>query len=223
MSVKLHLFELGVEASRNYIVDESPGYICPLCLKIFHDPGPLTLEHVPPRSVGGNVLCLLCKSCNNEAGYSADAALHERVEAAQVLRTGQSGRFLKLKIEELSLNGTIERNDDVSQVKLAIEHNNPDKVEEFRSRVRNLEPGGQLQVWYPHRFNDHFAMVAFLKVAYLFAFAKFGYGYIVRPCLDPVRLQIREPKKRLYGNGGYDEAVTSMKLCSICLIAPSTV
>ena len=196
MPLKQRLFGLGFEAGRKFIADEDPGYICPICLGIFRDREALTLEHVPPEAVGGKALCLLCKPCNNGSGHSTDAALHERAEAAQVLRTGQSRRFLKLKIEELALNGTIERKDDGSEVQLATGRNDPAKVEEFLRRMRNSEPGAQLQVWYPNRFNDHFAMVGYLKVAYLYAFAKFGYGYILRPCLDSVRLQIREPSKK---------------------------
>jgi hypothetical protein len=195
MSLKQRLFQLGFEAGRKYIDNEDPGYVCPICLGIFRDPKALTLEHVPPAAVGGKVLCLLCKPCNNRSGHSMDAALHERAEAAQVLRTGKTGRFLKLKIDKLALNGTIKRKGDGLEVQVAAGQNDPARVEEFQHR-RNSEPGAQIQVWYPHRFNDHSFMVGYLKVAYLYAFAKFGYGYILGPCLESVRLQIREPDKK---------------------------
>lgn len=39
-------FEIGLNASRNYIVDEAPGYICPTCLKIIRDVADLSEEHV---------------------------------------------------------------------------------------------------------------------------------------------------------------------------------
>lgn len=196
MSLKQRLFRVGFEAGRKYIVDEDPGYICPICLGIFRDPEALTLEHVPPAATGGKVLCLLCKPCNNRSGHSTDAALHERAEAAHVLRTGNTGRFLKLKIDDLALNARIVDKGDGSEVRVAAGQNDPAKEEKFLHRMRNSKPGAQLQVWYPHRFNDHFFMVGHLKVAYLYAFAKFGYGYILGPCLNSVRLQIREPGKK---------------------------
>jgi len=125
-----------------------------------------------------------------------DAALHERAEAAQALRTGITGRFLKLKIDDLALNARIVRDGDGLEVQVAAGQNDPAKVEEFQHRRRNSEPGAQIQLWYPHRFNDHFLMVGHLKIAYLYAFAKFGYGYILGPCLESVRSQIREPEKK---------------------------
>lgn len=37
---------------------------CPICLV----PSPLSREHVPPHSIGGNVWTLTCERCNNEFG-----------------------------------------------------------------------------------------------------------------------------------------------------------
>src|SRR4051812_45260602 len=48
-------------------------YVCPQCSRAFHHsaivmkPPALTLEHVPPESVGGNTLVLTCKECNEKA------------------------------------------------------------------------------------------------------------------------------------------------------------
>lgn len=66
--------------------EKTTGYICPLCFKIFDKNGLskeyddyLTLEDVPPKTLGGNVKLLTCKVCNNEQGSSLDKHLKEQL------------------------------------------------------------------------------------------------------------------------------------------------
>lgn len=65
------------------------AYLCPLCLKngiIFergvgigmHDE--FSLDHYPPKSVGGFQTMLVCKKCNNEAGKHYDFSLKEKIQ-----------------------------------------------------------------------------------------------------------------------------------------------
>ena len=58
---------------------------CPLCFTRFTSAEAssgrtVTLEHVPPKALGGRVLCLTCKSCNAKAGGKVDqlAAMNVR-------------------------------------------------------------------------------------------------------------------------------------------------
>jgi hypothetical protein len=56
---------------------------CPICLT----PAPTSREHVPPHSVGGNVLTLTCERCNNEFGSRYEPHLQTWYE-------GSTGRVL---------------------------------------------------------------------------------------------------------------------------------
>ena len=52
---------------------------CPICLTSFTEEEAkagetVTLEHVPPKALGGSVLCLTCAPCNAGAGGSLDQA-----------------------------------------------------------------------------------------------------------------------------------------------------
>lgn len=197
MAEKLTMYNAGLRAANRHIVDEEPGYICPLCLDIVRSPSALTQEHVPPRAVGGKVLCLLCKNCNNRAGQSVDAAMAERVAAKKILTEGTTRKFVDLRIDDLSVKAAFRREGTQGELRIAKNHNSPANLDEFNRRIRAPQPATTLQVWYPHQFNDHFAMVGYLKAAYLYAFAKFGYSYVLRDCMDLVREQILAPKRKV--------------------------
>lgn len=53
---------------------------CPICLAPFTEPGVrtgdgATLEHAPPKAVGGREVCLTCRSCNALASATSDQAI----------------------------------------------------------------------------------------------------------------------------------------------------
>lgn len=196
MDGKLTMFKTGLKASTRYIVDEDPGYICPLCLDIVRNPRKLSREHVPPRAIGGKVLCLLCKTCNSGAGHSVDAAMAERIAAKKVLRQGTTNKFVDLNLPDLSVKSELFVTGNHGEFTVSKKHNNPKNFKEFHNRIRNPDLGSKIEVVYPHQFNEHYVMVGYLKAAYLYAFAKFGYGYILRECMDLVRSQIQMPSKK---------------------------
>lgn len=186
-------FDIGLRASRRYIVDEEPGYICPTCLRIVRYVAELSKEHVPPRSLGGQVLCLTCKSCNNESGHTIDAAMHERADMSQIMRKGTSSKYVQLKIDDATVNASITRTGMHADFVVSPDHNDPVKTREFMSKTPHLGQGKKLQVWYRNEHSERRALVGYLRAAYLYLFAKLGYAYILRESLDPVRSQIANP------------------------------
>lgn len=95
-------FQLGVDAldfSFDVSSDDGlpgPYYVCPLCWQLFDEteleppePG-LTVEDVPPLSVGGAPMVLTCKPCNNRAGTRVDADAGRHAELRQML-DGEGG------------------------------------------------------------------------------------------------------------------------------------
>jgi len=95
------LFNRGVEAVRAAFGIDGV-YLCPICGQQFSrealKEGQLTLEHVPPRALGGRGIILTCKACNNLAGYTVDAAITKRADMdrfGEVLlldEVGEAGR-----------------------------------------------------------------------------------------------------------------------------------
>src|SRR5688572_24505180 len=81
---KREWFDLGAEsfARERPGMFEQPIYPCPICLHPFGiealtavlpEDKRLSVEHVPPESVGGKELLLTCTPCNNTAGTAVDA------------------------------------------------------------------------------------------------------------------------------------------------------
>ena len=75
---------------------EAGNIRCPICLERFTEAEALdgrtvTLEHVPPKALGGKPMCLTCTSCNVGAGHGVDqaAVLLNRPPKATVKIMGQ--------------------------------------------------------------------------------------------------------------------------------------
>ena len=73
-------FSLGAEAVSRRRPDLPNGYACPICMLIFPQElsGGLTVDHVPPKSIGGRRMVLTCRTCNSVAGSDADAGARAR-------------------------------------------------------------------------------------------------------------------------------------------------
>ena len=83
-------------------------YICPLCLNTFNlsELGDkvndiLTVEDVPPKSLGGNPILITCRNCNSKCGHNLDVYLLNEIRYIE-----EKMDFSKSKTAILSCNGT---------------------------------------------------------------------------------------------------------------------
>ena len=65
-----------------FVPEIKGGYACPTCCEVFFEkdlspqlPLYLTLEHVPPESMGGKGMTLTCNKCNSKSGSDLDKVL----------------------------------------------------------------------------------------------------------------------------------------------------
>lgn len=184
-------------------------YVCPLCLQPFDRidarKGVLTLEHVPPEWFGGRELILTCKDCNSGAGHGLDHLAKTR-EDLDALLTGDSRRAHTATFTSKQADGTpqrvtieIERRGDAFLAFGVTKANNPAVLkaweEDFeRRRVEDDWDGHTFQVTPRDRYDKRGSDLAWLKSAYLAAFAALGYTYITLDHLEPVRKQILAPE-----------------------------
>ena len=191
--------------------DFDDGVVCPICFKFFprealsqeYDDS-LTLEDVPPAALGGHPLVLTCKICNNNAGYKLDAHLLRKLKFDRFLAGSPNieieARFRPTKDIRLpatiqfSMDGHLDIRCDPSrtdpeQIRRFNEYGN---IAQFNTLTLDFLPG--------HKINR--PEIALLRIAYLLAFAKFGYGLLMNQAIQVVRQQIQFPEKTILPDWG---------------------
>lgn len=182
---------------------EEPYMACPLCHACFIkgdiDQGDLTLEHVPPQSLGGKGILLTCKECNNNYGSSLDAPLLEIIGAKDAL----SGRGDDRVSGELQVDGkriAIEFRKNRGNVgefyvipKATDSRNIAAMYNRFNSVSRPVEISFQLK-----SLRSTMSLVALLRHAFLYGFTHFGYSFLVNPNIEKVLQQIKQPMAEFF-------------------------
>lgn len=180
-------------------------YICPICLEHFPEEAldqnvsnPLTLEDVPPKSLGGKANILTCKSCNNKCGQEIDHHLTERMKELDRSKFLPNTEFnAKFEKEGLTVQGTVHV-DEEGNIKVihSDKTNNPPVLETY---IGGAKEDTVIDIKFlKSRVNDYNLQVALLKIGYLLTFAKFGYSFILDDTYTRIRNQLRRPTEQLY-------------------------
>ncbi|MCW2922399.1 MAG: hypothetical protein JWL76_2273 [Thermoleophilia bacterium] len=198
------LLDRQIEAfERVYPTCEYAGwFVCPQCLNaisleaIAEDPGCVSIEHVPPQSVRGRALVLTCRRCNNTAGHELETHLAKADAVARGEEPVGVG-YLHLDGMRLPVRECLDQDSGIRlDVNLGVGRPND------RARIRKLiddamAAGGEPAITGsyrpgPRRWSLACANVARLRTAYLYAFAQYGYSYVIDRRLDIVRETIIE-------------------------------
>jgi hypothetical protein len=196
-------FELGAARLRGWasakghadqVPDDPVVYLCPLCLRfsIMEDlvGDRLTVEDVPPKSVGGKPMVLTCRECNNDRGGSkidSHAAARERfVDSA----TGVSSEPIRgeLGVGDLSARGDLY----LAGGGLGFVYKKKEKannLKEFEALRRVLhDPNTHRRFSAPDKIiSGELANLSYIRAAYLASFAAFGWTHIFREVFKPLR------------------------------------
>jgi hypothetical protein len=167
--------------------------------------GELTLEHVPPEAMGGRGILLTCKSCNNTAGHTVDAAV---VGRGRFFQFGDSlfrkqGEFrgpVKIEFRGVVVNAILVTKDGRVTILVDRGHNNPRLLDQQiaeMERELNATGSAEFRLTATVKFGFDRARVGDLRSAYLAAFAMFGYRYAYDARLDIVREQIMHPDQEM--------------------------
>lgn len=193
------------EASYLAATGANEGYVCPLCLEAFTASEDLTWEHVPPESVGGRRLVLVCPPCNHVVGGTVDkhfdrlknwldfSAAYPGTTSAIL---GHGGTRLRIALADDETTVRIDERQDIDQKEAAMQS------EKFLHAL--AAPGGtegkEIELTWPdtrYAWNQKYLEVAFLKAAYLAIFRDLKYAAILSKAYDAVRQQVREPNRSI--------------------------
>lgn len=169
---------------------------CPICLEFStidaldqQDDNPLTIEHVPPHSLGGKGLVLTCRKCNNGSANTLDVKLleHTKVKDFYALKPeSKIGANIKFEGKSLVKGEIVIGADDVNYIKLIQDKDDP-RTLDFK---KILQKG--IEVTFK-RSPQRQAQIAELRTAYLLIFSRLGFPYILNPNLNKIREQILNP------------------------------
>lgn len=154
---------------------------CPLCLGHFSrdaiDDGRISLEHPIPSALGGTHLTLTCRTCNNEHGYAFDKNLVSAMKALDALQgCGQIPVVLHSDRGHVAANITWGiATGDTNLIQIVGPASHPAGVAGIRDQIR----AGTLRFKMNFDFIPEAYWRAALRAAYLAAFERLGYEYVL--------------------------------------------
>ncbi len=189
------------------------SYICPICGNLFDKESvenkTLTIDHVPPKSIGGKPLVLTCESCNNDLGSKLDSQIknyQDFVKSVKTISTGNGHLTQKVKyqVNGHEVNAICKMNNSEININFHKKINNPINVtsinEFLESQTKSANNGFKFSISPNSRFHMRYFDIALLKNAYLTIFAKLGYTYIFHENYKIIRNQIINYDKEILKN-----------------------
>lgn len=197
------IFERGSRAA-HHVFGTAGMYRCPLCWQDFAESQAATLlseEHVPPAAVGGAVVCLTCRACNNASGHELDWHLAER----STFRDFWAGRPTKAMPiifgdGEREVRGEWRHTGERIEIVGVSKQNPPGAAEVADAMLRSIAEGDAktLRVRCRVPWNQRRANLAWVRSAYLAAFALLGYRWASQDSVQKIRQQVTEPDERVF-------------------------
>lgn len=194
--------EIGVNHGNGTEVIDRPVYICPLCIRAFsiesidqQEFNPLTIEDLPPKSVGGNPKILTCKECNNKAGHTYDILILDSLKTEAFIR----------RIPNSTIRSTISMNKGprfklITQITkskgfkfILRTKNNPKAEESLQDLIKN---------WNESKINFSFqspnnkkVAVSLARIGLLLSFFYFGNRILFEGNYQKIRHHVINPEK----------------------------
>jgi hypothetical protein len=205
---KLHIFKhyrANIE-----LLCEDPYYnrnvlkdiiICPLCFNMFYETDVkqkdgnnfLTIEHVPPKYLGGTTEVLTCNKCNNffsefdnEIGFGPHRPDSKIVKYRTKYKSGES--------DDDKLGAVTEFNFTTDMIR--VDFSNKNDLLKFAETAKNKN-----KINFEVKDKTKAVGTNLMKVAYLLAFHKFGYGLILHPQYNFIREQFKLPYENVIDKG----------------------
>jgi len=193
-----------VNDTGEYVLLNEPAVFCPLCTTMFTKrmldskyADRLTIEHVPPESVGGQGKVLTCKICNDTIGQKLDHHIQKALLAEPFLKKIDSTIDGRIRINDnIPLKAKLSIKDGRfgfrPQLKKGVKYHYHKSMNELKDKWDGAKLKVQFWSGNPHKSN-----LALLKSAYLEMFNLFGHQFLFSNNSARIREQINNPSKEI--------------------------
>ncbi len=193
--------QFGLEINNKPELVDYPIYICPLCIKGFNIESlnqdcqnPLTIEDLPPRSVGGNPKILTCKACNNKSGHVLDHLIIGSLKTESFLKRIPNSEIAStIILKKGAKYKAIAKIDSDQGFRFLIQAKDSTMLKEHFKEIEKH--------WDGYTFNLNFQgpnpkklMIAYLRIGLLLAYYYFGNRLIIEENYHKIRNHIIDPK-----------------------------
>lgn len=181
----------------NFYPELDAHFACPTCLKIIsiNSRKEISDAHIVPRSAGGNLMTVICTSCNSDFGSHQDKWLgeyiHLRSSKSSILHTRhQLGHFF---VAGERVGGKFQVTPDGTFEFLIMTNSTSPKALESIHKKAALKQIDSLTIPVPLLANRQLISYGLITSAYLLWFRELGYSWAFQEHLDPIRQLIRNP------------------------------
>jgi hypothetical protein len=196
-------WEVGTFQDGKFMERAISCYVCPLCYQVFGEneldqgvTNPLTIEHVPPKPLGGKPILLTCKNCNNKSGHLLDHHISTSLKTQDFTEGFPSSKIeSKISIQEANPFRTEVTYDSEKRLfNFTFNGNNP----YAKNQIENLS---KMKEW---KFNFNFKRAStrifnlgLLRIAHLLAFKRFGHAYLFNSGARLIKEQLKAPREEI--------------------------
>jgi hypothetical protein len=197
-------WKVGTWHDGKFIERNISCYVCPLCYHIFSENeldqkvnNPLTIEDVPPKSLGGKPILLTCKNCNNKSGYLLDHQINTDLKTQDFIAGFPSSKIdSKIFIQDNNPFKTkVTYNSEKRLFNFILDSNNP----YAKHQIENLS---RMKEWIFNftfkRANTRIFNLGLLRIAHLLAFKRFGHAYLFNPGAKLIKEQLEAPSEEIF-------------------------
>ena len=191
------LFDRYSADLRRFAPDLDDHFGCPLCLRGLRRVADLrdivAEEHVVAEALGGRIVTLTCRQCNNIDGTNLDAHLIQRVR----IEANEAPVKVRTRMGDAHMGAEMDGAPDEAEpipIRVIESQSDPRQVEEVIRLLREGETEMKLEMNFG--FNANRSLVALVRSAYLLMFRVFGYEYVLDPSAAAVREQLKTPIER---------------------------
>ena len=172
---------------------------CPLCLRDFNRVPSLvdkiSKEHILSRKLGGRLVTVTCRNCNNTDGSNLESSLVQQVLLEAGIRYPQGE--VQFDNSRFQAESRMARSDDdYNDIVVIPKASNPSSVKKV---WQSLEAGNVIGKEIRHNLDFGFVQrlseVALIRSAYLYMFWVFGYEYIYDKSAKSIRDLLSDPFK----------------------------